>query len=200
MLTEGNVIPIGVAVDGANRHDMKTVEQTIRSIPIERPAPTTQAPRHMPMDKGYDYPSVRELAAMFSHTPNIVPRGQEAQCKEAHSRISSSAVGGGADTHVDEPVSSVTHSPGEEGREPRGDAAPRLYLDRYSRRVQGAHRTGSHRSGLGEPESAASSGTVCSSRTAAMATFALNVQPPSSRPASAFEASTVSLLVFGGGR
>ena len=51
MLTEGNVIPIGVAVDGANRHDMKTVEQTIRSIPIERPAPTTQAPRHMPMDK-----------------------------------------------------------------------------------------------------------------------------------------------------
>lgn len=34
VLTEGHGIPIGLAVDGANRHDMKIVRSTVESIVI----------------------------------------------------------------------------------------------------------------------------------------------------------------------
>jgi len=34
LLCEGAGIPVGLAVDGANRHDMKLTRETIESIPI----------------------------------------------------------------------------------------------------------------------------------------------------------------------
>ncbi len=37
LLTDGKGIPVGVAIDGANRNDCKLVEQTLDSIPIRRP-------------------------------------------------------------------------------------------------------------------------------------------------------------------
>ena len=41
LLTErGYGVPIGVAVDGANRHDMKLVRATMENIVMERPEPT----------------------------------------------------------------------------------------------------------------------------------------------------------------
>src|SRR5262249_38263349 len=43
----GKGVPIGVAIDGANRHDKKLVEATIDSIPVERPAPTPEHPQGM---------------------------------------------------------------------------------------------------------------------------------------------------------
>jgi len=36
LLVEAEGIPVGLAVDGANRHDMKLVQETLESIPIER--------------------------------------------------------------------------------------------------------------------------------------------------------------------
>lgn len=47
-------MPIGLAIDGANRHDSKMVEATIESIPVERPIPTEKQPQGMPLDKAYD--------------------------------------------------------------------------------------------------------------------------------------------------
>ena len=72
-------MPIGVAVDGANRHDMKLVEATIESIPIERPEPNADEPQGMCLDKGYDYDDVRELLEEFGFTAHIRTRGEEAQ-------------------------------------------------------------------------------------------------------------------------
>ena len=40
LLTEGQGVPIGLAIDGANRHDMKLVRATIERIVVERPEPT----------------------------------------------------------------------------------------------------------------------------------------------------------------
>src|SRR5262249_7821542 len=68
LLVEGQGLPIGLAVDGANRNDMKLVEATLASIPVERPEPTTKQPQGMCMDKGYDYDEVRELVAEFGFT------------------------------------------------------------------------------------------------------------------------------------
>ena len=54
---------MAVAVDGANRHDMKLVKATLEGIMIEKPELTEEEPQNISMDKGYDYPGVRELVA-----------------------------------------------------------------------------------------------------------------------------------------
>lgn len=79
LLTEGHGVPIGLAVDGANRHDMKLVRDTIESIVMERPEPTDKNPQGMCLDKGYDYQEVRDTLAEFGFTAHIRSRGEEAK-------------------------------------------------------------------------------------------------------------------------
>jgi transposase len=81
-LCEGGGLPIGVAVDGANRHDMKLVRQTVESIPIERPEPHPEHPQNLCLDAGYDYDEVRSVVAEFGYVARIRSRSEEAQaCK-----------------------------------------------------------------------------------------------------------------------
>jgi len=79
LLTEGHGVPIGLAVDGANRHDMKLVQGTLESLVVERPEPTAMQPQGMCLDKGYDYQEVRDILAEFGFTAHIRSRGEEAQ-------------------------------------------------------------------------------------------------------------------------
>ena len=79
VLTEAQGIPVGAALDGANRNDFKLTRQTIDSIPVERPAPTAAQPQGMCLDKGYDYDEVRDILAEFGFTAHIRARGEEAQ-------------------------------------------------------------------------------------------------------------------------
>jgi putative transposase len=72
-------VPVGLAVEGANRNDMKLVRATLESIPVERPEPTPQQPQGMCLDKGYDYDEVREIVAGFGFTAHIKARGEEAK-------------------------------------------------------------------------------------------------------------------------
>jgi putative transposase len=83
-LVEGDGIPIGVAVGGANRNDFKMARQTIQSIAIERPKPTKKKPQGMCLDKGYDYDEVRELLEEFGFTAHIRVRGEEAKALKRH--------------------------------------------------------------------------------------------------------------------
>ena len=72
-------MPLGLAIDGANRHDSKMVEATLESIPVKRPRPTRNHPQGLCMDKGYDYDNVRDLVKEFGYTAHIKARGEEAQ-------------------------------------------------------------------------------------------------------------------------
>ena len=72
-------MPIGFAIDGANRHDCKLVEATLESIPVKRPKPTKKKPQGVCLDKGYDYETVRDLVEEFGYTAHILARGEEAQ-------------------------------------------------------------------------------------------------------------------------
>jgi putative transposase len=78
VLTEGGGLPIGLAVEGANRHDFKMARETIESIPVERLAPTPEQPQGLCLDKGYDDDEVRDLLAEFGFTAHIRARGEEA--------------------------------------------------------------------------------------------------------------------------
>ena len=80
MLTEANGVPIGLAVDGANRHDSKLVKVTLENVPVtKRPKATKTSPQGLCLDKGYDYDSVRDLVKEFGYTAHIKARGEEAQ-------------------------------------------------------------------------------------------------------------------------
>ncbi len=72
-------MPIGLVVEGANRNDFKLLRETIQSIVLERPEPTTERPQGMCLDKGYDYTEVREILREFAFTAHIRARGEEAQ-------------------------------------------------------------------------------------------------------------------------
>ena len=78
MLTDDGGVPIGLAVDGANRNDFKMAQETLTSIPVERPRPTPKKPQGLCLDKGYDFDEVRELLATFGFTAHIRTRGEEA--------------------------------------------------------------------------------------------------------------------------
>jgi putative transposase len=79
LLTDGGGVPVGLAVEGANRNDFKLVRETIESIPVERPEPTADKPQGMCLDKGYDYDEVRDLLTEFGFTAHIRARGEEAK-------------------------------------------------------------------------------------------------------------------------
>ena len=79
MLTDAHGIPVGLAVAGATRHDMKLVEATLDSLVVERPQPTEEHPQGMCMDKGYDYAEVRDTLLEFGFTAHLRARGEEAQ-------------------------------------------------------------------------------------------------------------------------
>ena len=78
LLTEGHGVPIGLAVDGANRHDMKLARATIESMVVDRPEPSDEQPQGMCLDKGYDYDDVRATLEEFGFTAHIRSRGDEA--------------------------------------------------------------------------------------------------------------------------
>jgi putative transposase len=79
LLVEGSGVPLGLAVEGANRNDFKMWRATLESIPVARPKPTSEESQHLCLDKGYDYDEVRELGKEFGYTLHIRPRKEEAQ-------------------------------------------------------------------------------------------------------------------------
>jgi len=84
LLTEGHGVPVGLVVAGANRPDLKLVEETVDSLIVKRPRPTKTRPQGMCMDKGYDYAAVREIVQEFGFTAHIRARGEEAQALNRH--------------------------------------------------------------------------------------------------------------------
>jgi putative transposase len=76
LLTDGAGIPLAVAVDGANRHDMRLLAATLDGVVVARPAPDAGC-QHLCLDAGYDYDAVREQAAARAYEPHIRSRQAE---------------------------------------------------------------------------------------------------------------------------
>jgi putative transposase len=79
LLTDGGGVPVGLAVDSANRHDFKMARETIERIPVKRPPPTPATPQGICLDKGDDDDEVRDLRAAFGFTAHLRTRGEEAK-------------------------------------------------------------------------------------------------------------------------
>jgi putative transposase len=81
VLTDGHGLPLGIAVEGANRHEMKVVDATLAAIIIKRPEPPVTHPQPLCLDKGDDDDAVRETLEAWSDTAHMRHRGEEAQAK-----------------------------------------------------------------------------------------------------------------------
>jgi transposase len=79
VLTKAAGVPVGLAVEGANRHDMKLARRTLASIPVERPEATERKPQGPHLDRGYDYDEVRDIAEEFDFAAHTRSRGEEAK-------------------------------------------------------------------------------------------------------------------------
>lgn len=79
LLTEAAGIPLALAIEGANRHDMKLVRSTLEGIMAARPAPTVEMPHGLCLDKGYDFDEVRGIVREFGFTAHVRARGEEAR-------------------------------------------------------------------------------------------------------------------------
>jgi len=83
LLCEAAGVPIGLAHDGANRHDQALLAATLNSIPLERPTPTAARPPRLCLDRGYDSSPLRELAVRHGYTPHVRARSEEI-CLKLH--------------------------------------------------------------------------------------------------------------------
>jgi putative transposase len=55
LLCDRRGVPLGLMIEGANRHDMKLLSATLDSQVVERPEPTVEQPQNLCLDAGYDY-------------------------------------------------------------------------------------------------------------------------------------------------
>jgi transposase len=78
-LTDGRGVPLSVVIAGANRPDYQLVQDTLLSLPVDRPTPTANKPQGMCLDKGYDHVEVWELLEEFGFTAHIAVKGKDAQ-------------------------------------------------------------------------------------------------------------------------
>lgn len=78
LLTEASGVPVSLVIEGANRHDMKVVRETVEALVMARPEPTLEQLQGLCLDKGYDYDEVRALVNAFGFTAHIRARGEEA--------------------------------------------------------------------------------------------------------------------------
>jgi putative transposase len=64
---------------------MRLVEETLRSIPVDRPTPW-KTRQNLCMDKGYDYDAVRDTVDAFGDTAHIHRRGEQRALQRAMPR------------------------------------------------------------------------------------------------------------------
>ena len=76
ILTDQRGTPLSAIISGANVNDMKSLEETLDSIVIERPFPMFYHPQHICLDKGYDYSEIERAAIEREYTPHIRHKGE----------------------------------------------------------------------------------------------------------------------------
>ena len=73
-------MPVGLAVEGANRHDKKLVEATLESIPVDRPEPTDGgARRGCAWTRATTTTTRGSWSREFGFTAHVRARGEEAK-------------------------------------------------------------------------------------------------------------------------
>ena len=85
VLTDGRGVPLGIAIAGANAHDQKLLEATLRSVPVPRPRSCGRRKQHLCLDKGYFGQPSLDIARRCGYQPHIRCRNEERRrCRKGH--------------------------------------------------------------------------------------------------------------------
>jgi putative transposase len=76
ILGDGRGVPIGIAIDGANRHDMKLTERTLESQRIVPDKEHIDLLFNLCLDKGYDDQEVKDILERWGYVEHIPPRDE----------------------------------------------------------------------------------------------------------------------------
>ena len=79
---------MAMAVSGANTHDKRLVEPTLKSFAVRRPRPKPGGRKqHFCGDKGYDFADTRVLVQRWGDTLHIQSRGDEVKALRSNPRF-----------------------------------------------------------------------------------------------------------------
>jgi len=76
-LTDARGVPLGLAIAGANRHDLTLAWPTIDSMPVRRRRPKGRRRQHLCADKAYHAEKFRRKARRRGYTLHVKSRGEE---------------------------------------------------------------------------------------------------------------------------
>lgn len=76
VLTDGRGVPLSVLITGANVHDKWLVADMLDAI-VPRGLFTALRPRHLYLDKGYDYADCEAAVRIRGIVPHIRRRGEQ---------------------------------------------------------------------------------------------------------------------------
>lgn len=85
-MTDRRGVPLGIAIAGANAHDVTLLRATLQSIPLPRPKSTGRRRQHLCLDKGYSGRPTDILARRFGYTPHVPPKGENPPKRRAGQR------------------------------------------------------------------------------------------------------------------
>jgi putative transposase len=77
ILVEESGGPLSVVVAGANVHDTKLLDATLKAVVVQRPKPTIESPQNLCLDKGYDNPTGHHSVAEHEYVGHIRRIGEE---------------------------------------------------------------------------------------------------------------------------
>jgi putative transposase len=82
LITEAAGIPTGLAVGGANMHDVRLLRSTLKDALMRARGLDCGVKEHLCMDKGYDSAAVRYMVEnVFDYIPHVRTRGEEKKSK-----------------------------------------------------------------------------------------------------------------------
>lgn len=79
LCTDAKGIPLSIVIAGANRHDVKLLQETLTNLQITRPKPAFLRAQHLCLDPGYVSPATIKLAATMNFILHLRSRGEEAK-------------------------------------------------------------------------------------------------------------------------
>lgn len=75
-------IPLSIVVSGANVHDVKLLEKTLKCVVVKRPKPNRKAKQNLCLDKGYVGEPALKTIHQYGYTPHVRQRGEELEEKD----------------------------------------------------------------------------------------------------------------------
>ena len=75
-MTDTRGVPLGIAVAGANAHDITLLQATLQSMPVPRPKSIGRRKQHLCLDKGYCGQSTETLARRLRYILHVPRKGE----------------------------------------------------------------------------------------------------------------------------